>query len=386
MSSGLRSPLPPPDFGISDPWEVTESEKEEEEKAEDQEFTYQNPEFETPNSQTQQNLNPENLEIKTLNIQTLPIQDNRNPDLINQQNLLPQLLQLPPQQSVQQQPLQQPPQQSNLDPMAYAPITKLDNFTTIQAIPYFFKDTTNLWYQSLINKPQDFNVFKVEFLRYFSNNNCINWLANTFSTIKQEETEAVTTYMGRFHQNLRQIQAIDTNYFTAPQILNQFIHGLCSSILQHVCPLHPDIFQDTVTHARDFKSAKSEANHAQVVNLVINRSSDLDSKLKQFSNTINQKIEGYLKRVFATTVVNKITLEPTISDSESLLKSRPISNHLPANDAAINLSTASILISNLSTAATGNLSATAPNNLSAPTTNSNTTPKPHSNNIRKPKT
>ncbi|KAG9295189.1 hypothetical protein G9A89_006170 [Geosiphon pyriformis] len=69
-------------------------------------------------------------------------------------------------------------------------------------------------------------------------------------------------------------------------------------------------------------------------------------------------------------------------DSKSLPKSRPISNHLPANDAAINLSTASILTSNLSTAATSNLSATTLNNLSVPTTNTNTTPKPYSNNIR----
>ncbi|KAG9294411.1 hypothetical protein G9A89_001916 [Geosiphon pyriformis] len=109
--------------------------------------------------------------------------------------------------------------------MAYAPITKLDNFTgkeddaqiwlndvekaiaangwnnarAIQAISYFFKDTADLWYQSLVNKPQDFNVFKAEFLRYFSNNNSINRLVNTFTTMKQKETEAVTTYLGRFY-------------------------------------------------------------------------------------------------------------------------------------------------------------------------------------------
>ncbi|KAG9306358.1 hypothetical protein G9A89_018241 [Geosiphon pyriformis] len=113
-------------FGISDPWEVTESEKEEEKEAEDQEFTYQNLiaenlEFETPNFQTQQNLNPENPEIKTPNIQTPPTQDNQNPNLINQQNLPPVIiinqlpinpiaepiqlpLQLSPQQPMQQQP------------------------------------------------------------------------------------------------------------------------------------------------------------------------------------------------------------------------------------------------------------------------------------------
>ncbi|KAG9297542.1 hypothetical protein G9A89_001483 [Geosiphon pyriformis] len=59
----------------------------------------------------------------------------------------------------------------------------------MQAIPYFLKDTTNSWYQSLVNKPQDFNAFKVEFLRYFSNNNSINCLVNTFTTMKQGETE-----------------------------------------------------------------------------------------------------------------------------------------------------------------------------------------------------
>ncbi|KAG9291678.1 hypothetical protein G9A89_022097 [Geosiphon pyriformis] len=72
--SGLQSPPPPPDFGIFDPWETAESEKEEEE-SEDQEFTYQhpitkNPEVETLNIQTQQQL--ENPEIETPNIRTLP--------------------------------------------------------------------------------------------------------------------------------------------------------------------------------------------------------------------------------------------------------------------------------------------------------------------------
>ncbi|KAG9297199.1 hypothetical protein G9A89_019480 [Geosiphon pyriformis] len=115
--------------------------------------------------------------------------------------------------------------------MAYTPITKLDNFTgeendtqiwlndiekaivinrwndsrALQVIPYFLKDTANSWYQSLAAKPQTFNEFKTEFLRYFSNNNSINHLTNTFTTIKQGDTEAVTTYLGCFHRNLHQI-------------------------------------------------------------------------------------------------------------------------------------------------------------------------------------
>ncbi|KAG9295506.1 hypothetical protein G9A89_013535 [Geosiphon pyriformis] len=100
-------------FGISDPWEAQQLE---------------NPEIETPN------------------IRMPPNQRNQGPELINQQNLpsviiINQLLinpiaepiqqpsQLPPQQPGQQQLLQQPPQPPNLDPIAYAPIAKLDNFT-----------------------------------------------------------------------------------------------------------------------------------------------------------------------------------------------------------------------------------------------------------------
>ncbi|KAG9303255.1 hypothetical protein G9A89_013581 [Geosiphon pyriformis] len=61
----------------------------------------------------------------------------------------------------------------------------------------------------------------------------------------------------------------------------------------------------------------------------------------------------------------------TSSNTESLFKSRSISTHLSANDAAANLSTTSISNSNLSAAATSNLSITATSNLSTPT-NSNT--------------
>ncbi|KAG9297755.1 hypothetical protein G9A89_011270 [Geosiphon pyriformis] len=354
--------LGPYNFGISDLWEAAESKKEEK-KSEDQEFTYLHPipknlEVETPNIQTQQQL--ENPEIEILNIRMLPNPKNQNPELINQQNLPPviQSLQLPPQQPGQQQLLQQPPQPPNLDPMAYALIAKLDNFTG--------KEND---YQSLINKPQDFNAFKVEFLRYFSNNNSINCLVNAFTIMKQGETKAVTTYLGRFHQNLRQIQAIDDDYFTAPQILNQFICGL----------------RNAITCARDFESAESKANHAQAINLVMNGLSELDSKLKNLHNdTIIKEIiivvkinhvhlhqpinSGNKKHVSATIMVNKDISKLTVA----IPKSKP--THLPTSDAVISLLVSSISTSNLSAAATSNISTTATNNLSTPT-DPNTAPK-----------
>ncbi|KAG9299859.1 hypothetical protein G9A89_003403 [Geosiphon pyriformis] len=161
----------------------------------------------------------------------------QNPILENSEieTLQQQQSQLVPQQQLQQ-PLQQQSQlqqQLLLVPIAYAPITKIEKFTSK-------KDNA------------------------------------------QRETETVITYLGHFYRNLCQIQAIQADYFTVPQILNQFIRGLCTTL------------QDTVTWTRDFKSAELETNHAQTINLVMNGLSDLNFKLKQLSDLINQKLKGYL--------------------------------------------------------------------------------------------
>ncbi|KAG9297630.1 hypothetical protein G9A89_011145 [Geosiphon pyriformis] len=257
-------------------------------------------------------------------------------------------------QPLSQQQIQQQPQ-PNLDPMVYTPIAKLEKFTSkednaqvwlndiekaiaangwndiraIQVIPYFLQNTANLWYQSLVNKLQDFNAFKIEFLRYFSNNNSINRLANTFTTIKQEENKAVITYLGYFHRNLHQIQVINTNYFTVAQILNQFIRGLCSSILQRIHPLHLIDLQAAITNTRDFEATEHKANYAQTINLIMNRLSELNSKLKQFSDSINQKLEGYLtdnhnKSLGAIFLFKLEEPSATLLFSEATLKEKPI--------------------------------------------------------------
>ncbi|KAG9301484.1 hypothetical protein G9A89_008336 [Geosiphon pyriformis] len=334
MPSKFQLPLLQPDFGTM-----------KEEESEDQEFNYQNPITKNP----EENLPPEIV--------------------INQQPIDPiaeQLQQLP----IPPQPLPlQPPQQPNVDPMAYAPIAKLEKFTgkennaqnnarALQAIPYFLQDTTNSWYQ-----------------RYFSNNNSINRLTNIFTTIKQRETETVTTYLEYFYRNLCQIQAIQADYFTAPQILNQFIHRL-----------------------HNFKAAELEANHAQVINLVMNRLFELDSKLKQF-DSIDQKLEKYLANNQAVKNRKPIIRKPVlktqlqISSSESILKSGSISTLLHPNDTTTNLLTTHISSSNLSVNNTHHisttiptyLSATASSNLSIPT-NSNIIPKLTSKQNSKTKT
>ncbi|KAG9306262.1 hypothetical protein G9A89_016166 [Geosiphon pyriformis] len=247
----------------------------------------------------------EELEDQEFTYQNLITKNPENPNLINQPDLPPVIIINPPPVELIGQPSQPP--QPNLDSMTYVPIAKLKKFIgkenntqawindivkaitannwndakTMQVIPYFLKNTADSWYHSLAQKPQNFNAFKLEFLRYFSDNNSINHLASTFTTIKQEDTETVTTYLGHFHRNLHQIQAIQADYFTA-------------SIFQQVHPIHPADFLTAMTHARDFEATELEANHIQAVNLVMNKSSDLDSKLKQFNDNINQKLEGYL--------------------------------------------------------------------------------------------
>ncbi|KAG9293419.1 hypothetical protein G9A89_009143 [Geosiphon pyriformis] len=97
------------------------------------------------------------------------------------------------------------------------------------------------------------------------------------------------------------------------QILNQFIHGLCSSILQRVCPMHPATLQDTVTHTRDFKTAELEANYVQAVNLVINESSNLDFKLKHFKDVQPNNLETNQQSTLTSNI-----LPTTVIEDESL--------------------------------------------------------------------
>ncbi|KAG9303330.1 hypothetical protein G9A89_013656 [Geosiphon pyriformis] len=158
-----------------------------------------------------------------------------------------------------------------------------------------------------------------------------------------------------------------------------------------------------MTNARDFEAAKLEANHTQAVNLVINGPSELNSKLKQFSDSINQKLEGYLAN--NQTIYQPLQqcnnqgnmncfqnqLHPSssikqqwqqkmrvchycskqghlkidFSNFELPIQSSTILTDLPANNATANISTTHILTFSLSITATSNISITAAtNNLS----------------------
>ncbi|KAG9287440.1 hypothetical protein G9A89_023812 [Geosiphon pyriformis] len=122
---------------------------------------------------------------------------------------------------------------------------------------------------------------------YFSDPNAIIQLQNEFNTIKQNTGKTVTQYLARFNRIHRQIEAIEQRYYTDPQVLNQFIRGLKSSILGRVRPVHPNSLPEAVMLARALESAEKEANHSQMVNMVMeeNKTETLEKRVttKNFS-------------------------------------------------------------------------------------------------------
>ncbi|KAG9291885.1 hypothetical protein G9A89_012170 [Geosiphon pyriformis] len=152
----------------------------------------------------------------------------------------------------------------------------------IQTLPFFLKGTANSWYQSLKTKPTSFAEFKNALLEYFSDPNAVIQLQNEFNTIKQNTGET--------------IEAIEQGYYTDPQVLNQFIRRLKSSILGRVCPAHPNSLPKAVTLARALESAEKEANHSQMVNMVMeeNKTETLEKRVTQLGEELSKKIESYL--------------------------------------------------------------------------------------------
>ncbi|KAG9302626.1 hypothetical protein G9A89_007330 [Geosiphon pyriformis] len=149
----------------------------------------------------------------------------------------------------------------------------------IQTLFFFLKGTADSWYQSLETKPTSFAKFKDALLEYFSNPNA------------QDTGETVTQYLARFNQICCQIEAIEQRYYTDPQVLNQFIRELKSSILGKVRPVHPNFLPEAVMLARALESAEKEINHSQIVNMMIeeNKTKTLEKKVAQLGEKLSKK-------------------------------------------------------------------------------------------------
>ncbi|KAG9301351.1 hypothetical protein G9A89_018023 [Geosiphon pyriformis] len=161
----------------------------------------------------------------------------------------------------------------------------------LRTIPYFLKGTAEEWFENLAAPFNDWNAFKAAFLEQFTDNNTSITLRNHFRNIKQEPSESIMTYIGKFNKLLRWIRQLETNdYYSDAQILDQFIAGLKNKLIKKVRPHVPEDLNSAIQHAKRYKMAIEEANCTKLVNLAIEEtSSAAEEKIDQ----LTKKVENY---------------------------------------------------------------------------------------------
>ncbi|KAG9289874.1 hypothetical protein G9A89_015454 [Geosiphon pyriformis] len=159
----------------------------------------------------------------------------------------------------------------------------------LRTIPYFLKGTAGEWFENLAAPFNDWNAFKAAFLEQFTDNNISITLCNRFRNIKQEPSESVMTYIGKFNKLLRQIRQLKTNdYYSDAQILDQFIAGLKDKLIKKVHPHVPEDLNSAIQHAKRYKMAMEEANRTKLVNLAIGETS---SAAKEKIDQLTKKLQ-----------------------------------------------------------------------------------------------
>ncbi|KAG9283950.1 hypothetical protein G9A89_005457 [Geosiphon pyriformis] len=158
----------------------------------------------------------------------------------------------------------------------------------LKAIPYFLQGTAGEWFENLEEPFENWQAFKDAFLQQFTDNNTSITLRNRFCNIKQETSESVMTYLGRFNKLLRRIRQLETNdYYSDAQILDQFIAGLKDKLIKKVCPHAPADLATAIRHAKSYEMAMEEANHTKLVNLAIGETSSLKATSQTNNNSNN---------------------------------------------------------------------------------------------------
>ncbi|KAG9302259.1 hypothetical protein G9A89_008750 [Geosiphon pyriformis] len=161
----------------------------------------------------------------------------------------------------------------------------------LKAIPYFFQGTAEEWFENLEELFENWQAFKNAFLQQFTDNNISITLHNHFRNIKQETSETVMTYFGRFNKLFQQIRQLKTNkYYSNAQILDQFIARLKNKLIKKVCPHAPKDLATAIRHAKNYEMAIEETNHTKLVNFAIKETS-LTAKEK--IDQLTKKIENY---------------------------------------------------------------------------------------------
>ncbi|KAG9287618.1 hypothetical protein G9A89_019679 [Geosiphon pyriformis] len=166
----------------------------------------------------------------------------------------------------------------------------------LRTIPYFLKETAGKWFENLTTLFNDWTAFKTAFLEQFTNNNTLITLQNCFCNIKQEPSESVMTYIGKFNKLLRQIHQLETNdYYSNAQILDQFIAGLKDKLIKKIYPHAPEDLNSAIQHAKRYEMAIEEANCTKLVNLAI----------KETSSAAEKKTDQLTKKDFHHTALSE---------------------------------------------------------------------------------
>ncbi|KAG9289395.1 hypothetical protein G9A89_007956 [Geosiphon pyriformis] len=197
----------------------------------------------------------------------------------------------------------------NKEEMATAYIAKIPEFTGENNNTSSQKWLDNVQKAGDANeKPfRNWQAFKNAFLQQFTNNNTSITLCNHFHNIKQETSETVMTYLGKFNKLLRQIQQLETNdYYSDVQILDQFIAGLKDKLIKKVCPHAPEDLVTAIRHAKNYEMAIKEANHIKLIKLTIGKTSTAaEEKIDQLTKKdIGNKIAENCKETNKTGVIN----------------------------------------------------------------------------------
>ncbi|KAG9294540.1 hypothetical protein G9A89_008651 [Geosiphon pyriformis] len=161
----------------------------------------------------------------------------------------------------------------------------------LRTIPYFLKETAEEWFENLAASFNDWNAFKAAFLEQFTDNNTFITLCNRFRNIKQEPSQSVMTYIGKFNKLLRRIRQLETNnYYFDAQILDQFIAGLKDKLIKKVCLHAPEDLNFAIQYVKRYEMAMEEANCTKLVNLAIGETSlAAEKKIDQ----LTKKVENY---------------------------------------------------------------------------------------------
>ncbi|KAG9285425.1 hypothetical protein G9A89_010900 [Geosiphon pyriformis] len=198
----------------------------------------------------------------------------------------------------------------------------------LKAIPYFLQGTVGEWFENLEEPFKNWQAFKDAFLQQFTDNNTSITLKNHFHNIKQETSETVITYLGRFNKLLRQIRQLKTNdYYSDAQILDQFIAGLKDKLIKKVHPHASANLAIAIKHAKNYEMAMEEANHTKLVNLAIGEtSSAAEEKIDQL--TKKQRPNHYHTQPSYLTISEESDFQqPALSESEvTAPRSNPSNN------------------------------------------------------------